>query len=84
MVTSSLTNEGVDLKSTDELPSWFARQVAMIVGRHGVQTMQAWQDGLRHAASASDYTSAEGSSAGAPAEQAGQGVSCVRVNFWGK
>lgn len=56
----------------------------MIVGRHGVQTMQAWQDGLRHAASASDYTSAEGSSAGAPAEQAGQGVSCVRVNFWGK
>ena len=35
--------EGSGIGSVEELPSWFAAQVASIVGRQGVKTMQAWQ-----------------------------------------
>ena len=69
VVQAFVASEDSPVGSVEELPSWFAQQVAGIVGKHGVSTLQAWQDGLRHAASAADYT-AEGS------------VSRVRVNFW--
>ena len=63
-----MASEANEVSSAEELPSWFARKVAEIVGRHGVQTFQAWQDGLRHAQDAAEYVV--------------EGVEHVRVNFW--
>jgi N-acetyl-beta-hexosaminidase len=44
--------------SAEALPSWFAGQVATIAARHGVPCMQAWQDGLKFAEGAADFTTA--------------------------
>nr|QRL05527.1 chitobiase precursor [Xenorhabdus nematophila] len=46
--------EGV-IKDVDELSSYFAVEVSKIVNAYGIDTMQAWQDGLKHAKSAKDF-----------------------------
>ncbi|MDX7988943.1 beta-N-acetylhexosaminidase [Xenorhabdus sp. 12] len=43
------------IKDVDELASYFAIEVSKIVRSHGIDTMQAWQDGLKHAKSAKDF-----------------------------
>ena len=42
VVAAFVASEGSGVGSVEELPSWFARQVAEIVARHGVEIMQAW------------------------------------------
>ena len=37
------------------LPSYFARQVSRLVGSHGIDRMQAWQDGVKDARDASAF-----------------------------
>lgn len=37
------------------LPSYFARQVSERVNQHGIEKMQAWQDGLKYAENASAF-----------------------------
>lgn len=37
------------------LPSWFAVEVSKLVDAHGIEKMQAWQDGLRDASGASAF-----------------------------
>ncbi|MDX5593284.1 beta-N-acetylhexosaminidase [Pseudovibrio sp. SPO723] len=41
----------------DELASYFAVEVSKILKDNGISTMQAWQDGLKHASSAADFAS---------------------------
>jgi hexosaminidase len=63
-----------------QIPAWFAVRVARIAQRHGIGTLQAWQDGLRHAESAADFpiatrvnlwdTMAWGATVALPQEQA--------------
>ncbi|MBD2810575.1 beta-N-acetylhexosaminidase [Xenorhabdus sp. Vera] len=43
------------IKDVDELASYFAIEVSKIVNTHGIDTMQAWQDGLKQAKSAKDF-----------------------------
>ncbi|WP_340620723.1 beta-N-acetylhexosaminidase [Xenorhabdus siamensis] len=43
------------IKDVDELASYFAIEVSKIVNAHGIETMQSWQDGLKHAKSAKDF-----------------------------
>jgi len=38
------------------LPSYFSLTVSDIVNRHGIGTMQAWQDGLKHAKDAAAFS----------------------------
>ncbi|MET5115713.1 family 20 glycosylhydrolase, partial [Burkholderia pseudomallei] len=38
-----------EIKSSDELPTRFAKQVSAIVNATGIGTMAAWQDGIKHA-----------------------------------
>ncbi|MDC9580156.1 beta-N-acetylhexosaminidase [Xenorhabdus sp. PR6a] len=49
-----LVAQGV-VKDVDELASYFAIEVSKIVNAHGISTMQAWQDGLKHAKSAKEF-----------------------------
>lgn len=44
-----------ELSGPHEVPAWFARRVAAIAAEHGVTTLQAWQDGLKHAKGAGDF-----------------------------
>ncbi len=44
-----------ELADTSEIPTWFATQVARIAARHGIGTLQAWEDGLKHATSAEQF-----------------------------
>ncbi|PHM37998.1 beta-N-acetylhexosaminidase [Xenorhabdus mauleonii] len=53
-VCQKMIAQGV-IKDVDELASYFAIEVSKIVNRHGIDTMQAWQDGLKHAKSAKDF-----------------------------
>lgn len=39
----------------EHLPGWFAVQVSQIVNHHGIDKLQAWQDGLKHVESASEF-----------------------------
>jgi hexosaminidase len=43
------------IASVDELPSRFARQVSALVNANGIETMAAWQDGLKHAGGPRDF-----------------------------
>ncbi|MDE1485473.1 carbohydate-binding domain-containing protein [Xenorhabdus bovienii] len=43
------------VKDVSELDSHFAIEVSKIVNTHGIDTMQAWQDGLKHVKSAKDF-----------------------------
>ncbi|WP_340609176.1 beta-N-acetylhexosaminidase [Xenorhabdus bharatensis] len=43
------------IKDVDELASYFAVEVSKIVNKHGIDTMQSWQDGLKYAKSAKDF-----------------------------
>ncbi|MBD2826639.1 beta-N-acetylhexosaminidase [Xenorhabdus szentirmaii] len=49
-----MITQGV-IKDVDELASYFAIEVSKIVDSHGIETMQVWQDGLKHAKSAKDF-----------------------------
>ncbi|MDP9154717.1 MAG: carbohydate-binding domain-containing protein [Pseudomonadota bacterium] len=53
MCAALLKQEGIE--SVDELPSRFARQVSSLVNANGIETMEAWQDGLKHAAGPRDF-----------------------------
>jgi hexosaminidase len=53
MCTALLRQSGV--ASVDELPSRFARQVSTLVSANGIETMAAWQDGLKHASGPHDF-----------------------------
>lgn len=44
-----------ELGGPHEVPAWFARRVAQLAATHGVTTLQAWQDGLKHASGASEF-----------------------------
>jgi hexosaminidase len=69
-----------ELADPHQIPAWFAVRVAHLAQRHGIGTLQAWQDGLRHAGSAADFpirtrvnlwdTMAWGAPVSLPAEQA--------------
>lgn len=41
--------------AVDELPTRFARQVSELVNANGIETMAAWQDGLKHASGPADF-----------------------------
>lgn len=53
MCAALLKKEGI--ASVDELPSRFARQVSTLVNANGIGTMEAWQDGLKHASGPKDF-----------------------------
>jgi hexosaminidase len=53
MCEALLRQSGVS--SVDELPSRFARQVSTLVNANGIDTMAAWQDGLKHASGPHDF-----------------------------
>ncbi|WP_340615531.1 beta-N-acetylhexosaminidase [Xenorhabdus entomophaga] len=53
-VCQKMIAQGV-INDVDELASYFAIEVSKIVNSHGIDTMQAWQDGLKHAKSAKDF-----------------------------
>jgi len=44
-----------NIASVDELPSRFARQVSALVNDNGIETMEAWQDGVKHASGPHDF-----------------------------
>ncbi|WP_323122959.1 family 20 glycosylhydrolase [Burkholderia alba] len=44
-----------EIRSIDELPTRFARQVSTQVSANGIDTMAAWQDGLKHANGPQDF-----------------------------
>ncbi len=44
------------VESPAEVPTWFAQRVAEVAQRHGVTTLQAWQDGFKHADGADDFS----------------------------
>ncbi|MBJ3814518.1 family 20 glycosylhydrolase [Shimwellia pseudoproteus] len=43
------------VEDMDHLPSWFAVEVSKIVDKHGIEKMQAWQDGLKDAKDAQAF-----------------------------
>ncbi|MCX8579061.1 beta-N-acetylhexosaminidase [Gilliamella sp. B2717] len=43
------------VKQIEHLPSYFAEQVSTIIKEHGIDHMQAWQDGMKHADSAKSF-----------------------------
>ncbi|RQP36450.1 family 20 glycosylhydrolase [Burkholderia ubonensis] len=45
-----------EVKSIDELPTRFAKQVSAIVNANGIGTMAAWQDGIKHANGPQDFS----------------------------
>ncbi|MDR0219271.1 MAG: carbohydate-binding domain-containing protein [Enterobacteriaceae bacterium] len=47
------------IKDVDELASYFAIEVSKIVKAHGIDTMQSWQDGLKHVKSAKDFATGQ-------------------------
>jgi hexosaminidase len=53
MCAAMLRQDGI--ASVDELPSRFARQVSTLVNANGIETMAAWQDGLKHASGPHDF-----------------------------
>ncbi|HHG8773360.1 TPA: beta-N-acetylhexosaminidase [Raoultella planticola] len=53
-VCQAMLKEG-KVADIDHLPSWFAVEASRLVNQHGIEQMQAWQDGLKHAKDASDF-----------------------------
>ena len=53
MCAALMKQDGI--ASVDELPSRFARQVSTLVNANGIDTMAAWQDGLKHASGPHDF-----------------------------
>ncbi|WP_380177431.1 beta-N-acetylhexosaminidase [Kalamiella sp. sgz302252] len=53
-VCQSLIEEG-KVADLEHLPSYFAQQVSQQINRHGIEKMQAWQDGLKDADSAKAF-----------------------------
>ncbi|MGV7963489.1 beta-N-acetylhexosaminidase [Photorhabdus tasmaniensis] len=53
-VCQKLVEQGV-VKDIEHLASYFAIEVSKIVNANGIEKMQAWQDGLKHADSAKDF-----------------------------
>ncbi|OTA18114.1 beta-N-acetylhexosaminidase [Xenorhabdus vietnamensis] len=53
-VCQKMIAQGV-IKDVDELDSYFAIEVSKIINAHGISTMQAWQDGLKHVKSVNDF-----------------------------
>ncbi|MCD4521467.1 beta-N-acetylhexosaminidase [Burkholderia pseudomallei] len=45
-----------EIKSIDELPTRFAKQVSAIVNANGIGTMAAWQDGIKHASGPQEFS----------------------------
>lgn len=45
-----------EIKSIDELPTRFAKQVSAIVNANGIGTMAAWQDGIKHASGPREFS----------------------------
>ena len=45
-----------EIKSIDELPTRFAQQVSAAVSANGIDTMAAWQDGIKHANGPQDFS----------------------------
>ena len=45
-----------EIKSIDELPTRFAKQVSAAVNASGIGTMAAWQDGIKHANGPQDFS----------------------------
>ncbi|KVR09682.1 beta-N-acetylhexosaminidase [Burkholderia ubonensis] len=45
-----------EVKSIDELPTRFAKQVSAVVNANGIGTMAAWQDGIKHANGPQDFS----------------------------
>ena len=50
----SFVSKGV-VENIEHLPSYFAEQVSTIIKDHGINHMQAWQDGMKHAESAKSF-----------------------------
>ncbi|MCO6554916.1 MAG: beta-N-acetylhexosaminidase [Gilliamella sp.] len=44
-----------EVKDIEHLPSYFAQQVSTIIKDHGINHMQAWQDGMKHAKNAKSF-----------------------------
>ncbi|MBS9429450.1 beta-N-acetylhexosaminidase [Photorhabdus akhurstii] len=53
-VCQKLIEQGV-VKDIDHIASYFAIEVSKIVNANGIERMQAWQDGLKHAGSAKEF-----------------------------
>lgn len=53
-VCQTLLKEG-KFQDLDHLPSWFAIQVSKVVNEHGIDKIQAWQDGFKDAKDASAF-----------------------------
>ncbi|MBN3820544.1 family 20 glycosylhydrolase [Paraburkholderia sp. Se-20369] len=45
-----------EVRSIDELPTRFAKQVSAVVDANGIGTMAAWQDGIKHANGPQDFS----------------------------
>lgn len=45
-----------EIRSIDELPTRFAKQVSAAVDANGIDTMAAWQDGIKHANGPRDFS----------------------------
>ncbi|HDR9028246.1 TPA: carbohydate-binding domain-containing protein [Burkholderia vietnamiensis] len=45
-----------EIRSIDELPTRFAKQVSAAVDANGIDTMAAWQDGIKHASGPRDFS----------------------------
>ncbi|KVR80036.1 family 20 glycosylhydrolase [Burkholderia vietnamiensis] len=48
--------QGGEIRSIDELPTRFAKQVSAAVDANGIDTMAAWQDGIKHASGPRDFS----------------------------
>ncbi|WP_058911683.1 beta-N-acetylhexosaminidase [Entomohabitans teleogrylli] len=53
-VCQAMLKEG-KVEDMEHLPSWFAMEVSKIVNQHGIDKMQAWQDGLKDAKDSSSF-----------------------------
>ena len=53
-VCQTMLKEG-KVEDMEHLPSWFAVEVSKIVDKHGIEKMQAWQDGLKDAKDAKAF-----------------------------
>lgn len=53
-VCQNMVNSGT-VKDVDHLSSFFAIEVSKLVNAHGIEKMQAWQDGLKEAKDSNDF-----------------------------
>jgi hexosaminidase len=50
----TMVNNGI-VNDIEHLPSYFAQEVSSIIKNHGINHMQAWQDGMKHATNAKSF-----------------------------